>query len=95
MEHADHIERLFEEHGPDEATVRLNLTDDMFLRFYNWPRWQLGIPLPPDCVPAVNAQSHVDNDSAMRSRVVLPRSDAASADYAMQLPAPSQWVPPP
>jgi hypothetical protein len=48
MEHADHIECRLEQHGPDEATVTLHLTDDVFLRSYNWARWQLGIPLPPD-----------------------------------------------
>jgi hypothetical protein len=48
LEHADHIERLLEQHGPDEATVRLSLTDDVFLRSYNWARAQLGIPLPAD-----------------------------------------------
>jgi hypothetical protein len=26
--------------------VRLSLTDDVFLRSYNWARWQLGILLP-------------------------------------------------
>jgi hypothetical protein len=47
LEHADHIERLLEQHGPDEPMVRLSLTDDVFLRSYNWARLQLGIPLPP------------------------------------------------
>jgi hypothetical protein len=27
--------------------VRLSLTDDVYLRSYNWARVQLGIPLPP------------------------------------------------
>jgi hypothetical protein len=48
LQHADHIERLLEQHGPDEVTVRLSLTDDVFLRSYNWARVQLGIPLPVD-----------------------------------------------
>jgi hypothetical protein len=48
LEHADHIERLLEQHGPDEATVRLSLTDDVFLRSSNWARVQLGIALPVD-----------------------------------------------
>ena len=48
VEHADHIERLLEQHGPDEPTVRLSLTDDVFLRSYNWARVQLGIPLPQE-----------------------------------------------
>jgi hypothetical protein len=26
--------------------VRLSLTDDVYLRSYNWARLQLGIPLP-------------------------------------------------
>lgn len=47
-EHADHVERLLEQHGPDESIVTLSLTDDVFLRSYNWARWQLGIPLPAD-----------------------------------------------
>jgi hypothetical protein len=48
LEHADHIERILEQHAPDEAMVTLSLTDDVFLRSYNWARLQLGIPLPPD-----------------------------------------------
>ena len=46
-EHADHIERLLERHGPDEAMVTLHLTDDVYLRSYNGARLALGIPLPP------------------------------------------------
>ena len=46
LEHADHLERQLERHGPDEAMVTLSLTDDVFLRSYNWARVQLGIPLP-------------------------------------------------
>ena len=48
LEHADDIERILEQHGPDEAVVTLSLTDDVFLRSYNWARLQLGIPLPSD-----------------------------------------------
>lgn len=48
LEHANVIEAQLERHGPDESTVRLSLTDDVFLRSSNWARWQLGIPLPPD-----------------------------------------------
>ena len=47
-EHADSLERQLERHGPGEPTVRLSLTDDVFLRSYNWARWQLEIPLPVD-----------------------------------------------
>jgi hypothetical protein len=36
------------EHGPDEPTVRLSLTDDVSLRSSTWARVQLGIPLPED-----------------------------------------------
>ncbi len=46
LEHADHIERLLERHGPGEPTVGLSLTDDVFLRSSTWARVQLGIPLP-------------------------------------------------
>ena len=48
MEHADHIERLLEQHGPDDAMVHLSLTDDVFLRSSTWARVQLGIPLPAE-----------------------------------------------
>ena len=46
LEHADHIERLLEQHGPGEPIVRLNLTDDVSLRDYTNARCALGIPLP-------------------------------------------------
>jgi hypothetical protein len=46
LEHADRLEQQPEWHPPDQATVRLSLTDDVFLRSYNWARVQLGIPLP-------------------------------------------------
>jgi hypothetical protein len=45
LEHATVIEAQLERHGPDESTVPLSLTDDVFLRSYNWARWRLGIPL--------------------------------------------------
>jgi hypothetical protein len=48
LEHADYLERHLEQHGPGEPTVRLSLTDDVFLRSSNWARVQLGIPLPVD-----------------------------------------------
>jgi hypothetical protein len=47
-DNADELERQLEQHGPDEATVLLHLTDDVFLRSSNWARWQPGIPLPVD-----------------------------------------------
>jgi hypothetical protein len=47
-EHADHSERLLEQHAPGDATVRLSLTDDVFLRSSNWAWVQLGIPPPVD-----------------------------------------------
>jgi hypothetical protein len=48
LEHANVIEEQLERHGPDEPMVRLSLTDDEFLRSYNWARVQLGIPPPPE-----------------------------------------------
>jgi len=45
-QHADRLEQQLEQHGPDEPTVRLSLTDDMFLRSFNWACWQLDTPLP-------------------------------------------------
>jgi hypothetical protein len=47
LEHADHIDRLLEQHGPDKGVVALSLTDDVYLRSYNWARLRLGIKLPP------------------------------------------------
>ena len=44
--HADYLEWQLEQHPPDRAIMTLRLTDDLFLRSYNWPRWQLGLPLP-------------------------------------------------
>ena len=46
--HADELEQQLERHPPDQAMVTLHLTDDLFLRSYNWAGWQLGIPLPVD-----------------------------------------------
>jgi hypothetical protein len=48
LEQADRLEQQLEEHGPGESTVRLSLTDDVFLRSSTWARVQLGIPLPAD-----------------------------------------------
>ena len=47
LDHANRIERQLDQHAPDEQIVRLILTDDVFLRSFNWARLQLGIPLPP------------------------------------------------
>jgi hypothetical protein len=44
LEHANVIDEQLERHGPGEPTVRLSLTDDVFLRSYNRARWQLEIP---------------------------------------------------
>jgi hypothetical protein len=46
LEHADHVEHLLEQHAPDQPMVTLSLTDDVYLRSYNWARLRLGIPLP-------------------------------------------------
>ena len=48
LTHTDHIERVLEEHGPDEAPVNSSLTDDIYLRSYYWARWQLRVPLPAE-----------------------------------------------
>ena len=47
LDRADSIERQLDQHAPDEAMVRLVLTDDVYLRSFTWARLQLGIPLPP------------------------------------------------
>jgi hypothetical protein len=44
-DYADHKGHLLDQHAPDQVTVAISLTDDVFLRSYNWARWQLGIPL--------------------------------------------------
>ncbi len=46
LEQADYVEQQLEQHPLDPTTVVLSLTDDVFLRFSTWARWQLGIPLP-------------------------------------------------
>ena len=46
LEHANAIKEQLERHGPDEAIVRLSLTDDIYLRSSTWVRGQVGIPLP-------------------------------------------------
>jgi hypothetical protein len=39
LERAGCLEQQLEQHGLDEPTVRLNLTDDIFLRSSTWARW--------------------------------------------------------
>ena len=41
------IERLLEQHEPDDPVVLLSFTDDVSLRSNNWTRLELGIPLLP------------------------------------------------
>jgi hypothetical protein len=43
-EHADLIEKLLETHAPSEEMVTLALSDDVYLRTYNWARLDLGCP---------------------------------------------------
>ena len=38
VERADSLEQHLEQHGPGEPTVRLSLTDDVFLRSSTWAR---------------------------------------------------------
>ncbi len=38
LEHADHLEQQLERHPPDQATVALHLTDDVFLRSFSQQR---------------------------------------------------------
>jgi hypothetical protein len=44
--HTDIIKRRLDQHAANEHTVTLHLTDDVYLRSYNWARLELGIPLP-------------------------------------------------
>jgi hypothetical protein len=48
LDHANVIEEQLERPTPGEPTVRLSLTDDVFLRSYNRARLQLGIQLQMD-----------------------------------------------
>ena len=75
-EHADYLEWHLEQHGPDEVTVRLVLTDDVFLRSSNWARWQLGIPLPKEpwlfsLRPACSVSHGRDRDRAASAPLLL------------------------
>ena len=47
LAHADRLEQMLEQHGPNEPMVTLALTDDVYLRSHNWACGELGIPLPP------------------------------------------------
>jgi hypothetical protein len=60
LEHTDHLERQLEHYGPDQATVTLILTDDVFSCSYYWARWQLGILLP------VEGASTVEHEAGAR-----------------------------
>ena len=46
LEHADPLERALDQHALCEPTVRLSLTDDVYLRSFNWARLEFGISLP-------------------------------------------------
>ncbi len=48
LEHTDLLEQQLDRHPPNQATVTLHLTDDVFLRSFDWARWQLETPLPDD-----------------------------------------------
>jgi hypothetical protein len=41
--HADHLEQRLDQYPPD-AMVSLSLTDDVYLRSFNWARLELGLP---------------------------------------------------
>jgi hypothetical protein len=45
-QHAAELEARLDETPADEALVRLNLRDDLFLRSVNWACLALGIPRP-------------------------------------------------
>ena len=45
--HADTIERSLDQHPPHPPLVALYLSDDVYLRSFNWARLELGVPLPP------------------------------------------------
>ena len=48
VEHAASLEQQLEQHPPDQPTVRLSLTDDVYLRSFNWARLELSILLPAE-----------------------------------------------
>lgn len=45
-EHADAIERELDRHARSDDPVPLSLSDDAYLRSFNWARLELRIPLP-------------------------------------------------
>jgi len=47
LQHADHLERTLDATPTDHPTVRMSLSDDLYLRSFTWARLRLGIPLPP------------------------------------------------
>ena len=47
LEHADRLEQMLEQHGPDEPMVTLAMNDAVYLRSYRWAQFELRIPLPP------------------------------------------------
>ncbi len=70
-EHADILERQLERHGPGEPTVRLSLTDDVFLRSSTWARVQLGDPPAAD---GVSVRCGVGRHAALGSLVPVPHA---------------------
>jgi hypothetical protein len=72
LDHADQLEQQLELHAPDQPMVMLGLTDDVYLRSYNWTRVALGIPLPP-------MDATTDVCAALFSAPAWPRSGRRSA----------------
>jgi len=45
LDHANSLERQLDQHPPGQTVVSLYLTDDVYLRSFNWARVGLGLPL--------------------------------------------------
>src|SRR5215207_1389497 len=75
LEHANVIAERLERHVPDEATVRLNLTDDVFRRSSTWAPWQLGNPLSVEGWERGNDPFPRARCNRSRARSATARSD--------------------
>ena len=79
--HADRLEQRLEQHGPDEATVTLHLTDNVFLRSSTCARWQLGIPHPPDCAQPSHVTRHQDRTTVVVDEANRPDGGTISGTH--------------
>jgi len=46
--HAARLERMLDATPAGRPTMRMSLSDDLYLRSFNWARLQLGVDLPDE-----------------------------------------------